>query len=354
MRHWILLPFLFIGIILACDDDETLYPSDIKEYELIIPQGDHDYDDRIVDWFNRIGVYILYEFSPEDVYFNVSSEWAELRNDTVITEMLVAYTPISDDTFSINGEVYKFEESYSQVGGGWIVYEYYDAANVLKKQYTIDYVGQFLVKEADETYVGQQLELLERIFLNFYENDVLQKRMPLKVLLGKELQEFNVSKHWRSCFNSLIISHGDFTINNLTEEELKTLKFDLNTWFLTNMTYDLSLDEFGAVTSSCWTTGVRPALDECYGLGLVKDPRLGTYNVSSDLINYREMIISNSYETLTMEPESGNYDANDFTGILHPKKDVNGLIRQKYDLLIAEYAKLGVDLQGIGNASVLK
>ena len=51
-------------------------------------------------------------------------------------------------------------------------------------------------------------------------------------------------------------------------------------------------------------------------------------------------IVSNSYATLT---SPGN--------ILDPAVDVNGLIRQRYDMMIAYFKTLfGVDLQAIGDA----
>lgn len=49
------------------------------------------------------------------------------------------------------------------------------------------------------------------------------------------------------------------------------------------------------------------------------------------------------YETLTAEPENGDYNANDYTGILHLKKDVNEKIKERYDILIQEFKRLGVD-----------
>ena len=39
---------------MGCSDDENLSPSDVPEYEITLPQGEHEYDDRIVNWFDRI------------------------------------------------------------------------------------------------------------------------------------------------------------------------------------------------------------------------------------------------------------------------------------------------------------
>ena len=57
----------------------------------------------------------------------------------------------------------------------------------------------------------------------------------------------------------------------------------------------------------------------------------------------------NKKVTLVATPVNGNYNANDLTGILHPLKDRNGLIRRKYDILINEFKRQGVDIETIGS-----
>ena len=55
---------------------------------------------------------------------------------------------------------------------------------------------------------------------------------------------------------------------------------------------------------------------------------------------FMETIVSNTYTTLT---SSG--------GVLHPGIDTKGVIRKKYDVMIAYFKNaFGVDLQAIGNA----
>ena len=63
---------------------------------------------------------------------------------------------------------------------------------------------------------------------------------------------------------------------------------------------------------------------------------------------YVEAIVSNTYEDLIAEYPATNYTNK---GILNPVKDVNGLIRQRYDILIKHMKDTyGIDLQAIGNA----
>lgn len=69
--------------------------------------------------------------------------------------------------------------------------------------------------------------------------------------------------------------------------------------------------------------------------------------VKEDFITYLEAMITKSFEELTTETQDGNYT---YDGILHSSKDVNGLIRKKYEIA-ADYLKsrYNVDLQRIGN-----
>ena len=69
---------------------------------------------------------------------------------------------------------------------------------------------------------------------------------------------------------------------------------------------------------------------------------------NQDLNNYLEMIRTTSKKVMEAEPANGNFDAWSDLGILHPKKDVNGIIRKKYDIVIKGMESLGIDIQAIG------
>ena len=354
MKWYLFLLLVIGGIILSCNDDnESLHPSNVQEYELVIPQGDHDYDKRIVEWFDSIGVYMLYKFNPADVYFNVSSTWGELITDTIVR---YTRTPLSgvvyvEDTLAyINGQEYVLGKDYVN-GSTWFCYTL-DGDDILTTQHTIRTSGTFLIDEADEAYVGEQLDLLERVFLDFYPKNVLRECMPLKIILGSDLRDEQDRFPCRGFFNNLLVSYGDASVMELTEDEIQAYKGEINEWFLDQrMKYsNFSFDEFESVTDYYWLVeGTIPASSECYALGLVLRPSSASASGTWDRGEFVKMIINNSYETLVAEPEDGGYDSRDFTGILHPKKDVNGLIREKYDLLVEEFKKNGIDLQKIGN-----
>lgn len=361
MKYWIyILALVCLGI--SCgDDSENLQPSEQLEYHLTLPQGDHDYDQRIVEWYDSCGFYILYKFNPADVYFNVDNDWAELYTDTYVNKQEF---PLGDFARVEGEEVvitpspsmpmftyrYTIGKTYDD-DGLWTNVTVLETKVVIEEQRS-KYYGSFLVEQADEKYVGDQLTLLENLFLNYYPKSLLRSTMPMKVVLGQKLRNSAKEINSYAIFNTLIFNHGCEAILSLTEKQKQELKLELNLWYLTQqLRNQLSFDEFYETADYPWIeTGVFYPSADYYGLGVLSRP---TYNLESqkenDLMDYLKMIMTNSYDKLTAEPASEAYNANDLTGILHPKKDVNGLIREKYDCLINLLKSVGIDLQGIGN-----
>ena len=76
------------------------------------------------------------------------------------------------------------------------------------------------------------------------------------------------------------------------------------------------------------------------------------YNTSkdTDALFFITAIISTPYANLMAEDTTPN----SYNGILNPKKDKNGLIRKKYDLLVnCLKENYNIDLQAIGNATLV-
>lgn len=360
---WILIVGL-VGWIGCNDDGKELTPSGVEEYELVIPQGNHEYDARIMDWFDRTGVYVLYKFNPVDVYFNLSS-WQGMYPDTVRTVNYYEMKEgdfVKDSVVHLAGVEYKLGATKNS-SSSWQEVSL-NEKTLLVVNYKTQYEGNFSVENADEAYVSKQLDLLEQIFLNFYSDTLLASVLPLKIILGRELksvagnQQTLLSKSYLLSFNNFIFSHGDETVETMTDASKKTIKNDLNKWFL--QTYDkmkdrFSYDDFYDVSDYYWAGGSassRPVDSMSYRLGFVKRPYASaqlSMIEDDDSKNYFNMIFDYSYTTLTATPPNGNYNANDLTGILHPLKDRNGLIRRKYNILIDAFKEQGIDIQTIGN-----
>ncbi len=298
MKQKILYILICVSVwMVSCNDEDTLSPTETPENGYIVPQGNHDYDQRIVNWKERCNTFILYQFKVKELYWSVTG-WLESVEDD--RNPLYPYT---------NGLI---------------------AAN------------------ADENYVGQQLDLLEAAFLNLYPDTTLARCLPLKLLLCGQLD-------WRttagrstlyntySTFDGLAFNWGNENILTMTQAQKITFKNDVNVTFLKRILANGKIVEnaefYDGVTYATAITN-----QTMYGRGFLNR----STKVENDVEYYVEAIVSNTYEDLIAEYPATNYTNK---GILNPVKDVNGLIRQRYDILIKHMKDTyGIDLQAIGNA----
>lgn len=297
MKYRLLFMVLSLLLLVGCYEEEPLTPTEGLEFRYTVPQGNHDYDAKIVDWYEKNGFYILYKFDPKDIYFNVSY-WTGPMYDSL-----------------------------------------YDS-----------WTGSVASVVAVEEYVGKQLQFVENIFLNFYSDTVLNTWMPMKLLLCSELK---TPKNMKSIemvggLDFLAINYGSPEIEDLLADEARiiTFKNSLHYLFLSRLNEQKKLvapEEFKTISESEY--GKRVEQKNMFSLGFL-DTSTGM-KVDEDLLSYIRTIISFSYDELIAETEDGDYT---MIGILNPKKDVNGLIREKYDALIHYFQHtLHMDLQAIGN-----
>ena len=273
--------FIFIILILAgaCSENDELTPSEGLEFSYTLPQGDHDYDTKIMDWFERCGFYILYRFDVErDLYWNGSSS-----------------SKMKFDQFSgIYGEI------------------------------------------ADEAHVGELLQLLEDGFLNFYEDSLLYRCMPMKLLLCATLQEATRGKVndidvYANGLDVIAVNHGHENIKELSADKAHSFKNAINVAFLQRMTSTGKMglwDEFAEVS----TYGVSSS-KTYFANGFVGGYYSSKYP-DTDLETYLEAILTTPEEELHAEPADGDMT---YKGMLHPQKDKNGLIQKKYDIVVKHY-----------------
>lgn len=295
MKLYFYLFILAIGLF-SCDDDNSLIPSETPEFGYSVPQGNHDYDERIVDWNKRCNTFILYKFDLKELYW----------------------------------EVYKWVESKPTPGD---IYAY-----------TTGLLGAV----ADETYVGEQLDLVESLFLDFYPDSTLCNLLPLKLLLCGKLDWRTASGSFRPPYNVysgydyLAFNWGNEQVLTLTADQKNAFKYDVNNAFLTRLLNSGKIVEDASFYERMNYTD-KVTQQNMYGRGFIK---AGTKQ-GNDVKNYIQAIIQTPYEDLIAEPADNDYTYN---GILHAKKDVNGYIRKKYDILVNKFKEnYGIDLQAIGN-----
>ncbi len=62
---------LFIAGIAACRKEAALQPDTINNF-YTLPQGNHSYDDSIMDIYKKYGSYVLYDFTQQDLTYDYS------------------------------------------------------------------------------------------------------------------------------------------------------------------------------------------------------------------------------------------------------------------------------------------
>lgn len=295
MKYRLIFVVLSLILWMGCYEEEPLTPTEGLEYRYTVPQGDHDYDVKIVDWYEKNGFYILYKFDPKDIYFNVSY-W---------TGML-----------------------YDSLRGEWEG-------------------GKIASGVAEEEYVMQQLQLVEDVFLNFYSDTVLNTWIPMKLLLCSDLEKDKKPIDVVGGLDFIAVRYGSQEIEELLADDAKIIKFknNLHELFIQRVIDQKKLvapKEFEELSEY----GRKVEEKTMYSKGFIERSNI-ELQVSFDFRNFIRAIFSYSYEELTADTEEKDYT---MIGILNPKKDVNGLIRKKYDVVVNYFRdSLHMDLQAIGN-----
>lgn len=296
---YILMSSIFALILSGCYEEGDLTPTERPEFGYSVPQGNHDYDDIIVDWKKRYNSFFLYQFVPRDLYWTVTG-WTEATQNP---------------------------EGSSPAWNPGSSYEV-----------------------ADENYVGEQLALLEETFLQYYPDTLLNRCLPLKVLLCGEL--YNVLNNGNhnvipalNGYDYIAVNWGSENITTMTNATWNTFKQEINTIFINRI---LGNGKLEYVKGSFWgvsdyDTNVAMGIANYYARGFLTQNK----TMNTDWNNFLKILLTVPYETLITESPATNTSR---TGILHPTKDVNGLIRKKYDILIDFFAGYGIDIQAIGNS----
>lgn len=301
-----------ICAISACSNSEgDLTPSgDALTYKL--PQGNNDYDQTIVDFYNKYGTYILYQFNDKDAYWTPSG-WK-------------------------NGA-----EGAMSAGG---------------KQ-------GYLVKASESANIKQQLSLLKEVWFDSYTDKFLKAYLPAKILLCSEIDSivYDWSSYpfklkgvkigaWYNYYN-ICTSYGNSDVNSMTATDKRIFKDKINRVFIQSIIERAIVtlpDEFTSATNY---TGVLSISDntKLWARGTFPDGYSAT--PLRDWGFFMRMMVCHTYDFLSTPPAYiDTYDTSEasWEGILSPEKDVNGIIKKRYDMVRNYYIKnYDIDLQNIGN-----
>lgn len=284
-------------LVTGCKKEEKLTASTTPEPLYsghTLPQGNHPYDADIAQLFQKYNTLFLYKYVPNDLYYNINAYLGG------------AYDSTKDST----------------TRGG-----YFDVP-------------------ADQAYVGMQLDLLKEIWLNYYPDSLLKQGLPQKVYLvdsffaaypgpGKPIANMYSYNEVYTGGDYILATWGGARVQTISPSDKYVFKGMLNAAFLA------FAHAKGVIKRSSSFTALTDY--SAFNYGNYYDYGIIDYFRSTpdaDWDAYVEAIVSNSYATLT---SPGN--------ILDPAVDTQGLIQEKYTIVIAYFkAAFGVDLQAIGNA----
>ena len=282
----------------GCYEEDELTATKAPENvygEWALPQGNHDYDLRIVEKLKKYATFFLYKYEDKDYWWGVKED-IRWKWDTV--------------------------------------------KKIAKSGYAIS--------EADEDYVGNQLTLLEETWLNYFPDTLLRRTLPYKVLLADTLMYVDGVKlevdperfTWKayniySGYDYICVGWGNKNILTMTAEEKNTFKVDLCCGFLKRLLASLLIQRSIEFTSVS-TYGSSIGQNQLYENGLLD---INARSIESDWEAYIKMIVSTPLVKLEAEG-----------GFLHESIDVKGMIRKKYDIMVKYFMdEYSIDLQAIGN-----
>ena len=296
----------FVLMLSSCYKKEDAITPTEEDHGYKVPQGNHSYDSYIVDFYNKYGKYILYEFTDKDVYWTPTT-WR------------VA-------TFA---------------NGVWTN-------------------GPEMVK-ADPAYVGDQLKLIDTTWFKYYSDAFKKDFLPVKIMLCKSVDSVYLTivssspvvfgrgvgsvAAWFN-YNNISVNYGNATAAALTPAQVKKIGAKLHLIFMQSINERklvTATSNFAAV-ANYGTTLSSQAI--AYGQGIIS-PYTGSPTANLDWANFMIAMVTMNETALKTSTAATNTT---FWGILNATKDPNGRIRQRYNMVRNYYIeKYNVDLQAIGN-----
>ena len=306
---------LFAWLLTGCYEEDKIHVGEENEPFYTLPQGNHDYDQDIVSWFDRCGFYILYDFDEKDLYWN-NEEW--------------------------------------------------------KQSGMLDYglTGKLFGKKADPEYAGELLTLITKLFFDNYPEEFLMKGMPLKMLLCSELKtvenkfmmDETTGEYWyedvlvdiltESGYDYIAITGGNSQIGNMSNSTKIELALQLNSPFLKRFGEKVLTSAPQEFFEVCDYDGVIRYGTTLFTYGYLNNSsnhkeNTKEVNKQNDLLAYLALL---GYPRSVLEETPGSTgDSNNpsLRGVFNPSRDVNGLVRKKYDILLKWIEELGVDTEGL-------
>ncbi|MDR2414004.1 MAG: putative zinc-binding metallopeptidase [Odoribacteraceae bacterium] len=292
----------------ACEREEELTPRTGPENvygDYTLPQGDHDYDAYILEFFKKYNTLMLYKYEPRDIYWNVTNN---------------AFIPVVYDSI-----------------GGVAVAGHVDTP-------------------ADEAYIGDQINMIREKFLAHYPDPFLLEMLPKKIFLLRSFVEraktgAETDKAPAAGVDYLLFQWGGEEIRSITPARVNEFKSKASEVFLRKLVSSgkLQRDPLFLSITDYTTPGSGNAARLANGFITPS-----AITESADWDAYVYAIVYTPRDTLVAP--RGTLPITDFVnrrGLLTPEYDASGKIRAKYAAITTYFKEsFGVDLQAIGNDRV--
>ena len=307
----ILFVLLAMALMVSCYKEDDLTPSEGTEEIFQIPQGDHDYDDVVVDWFEKYGFYTLYKFEFKDLYW-YNEGWIEGGN------------PIDIPTGTEKGE------------------------------------------PGDEEYVGYAMDMFNKLMMQNYPDDFIKQGMPLRVFMCSELWSlvydrvnsvYVPEKIWvyEGWDNIAVNGASSYITESLTREDQLQYSAELNAYFIEHLAEEglipMPGDDFFAV--STYENKSYSGLD-VFAAGYLGDVRNESEDIfkENDFLSYCRLAgypldVLNGEAKPEEDFDSDEYENPPFEGLF--TRPESTLCKQKYDIMINHLKSLGIDMDRIQN-----
>ncbi|WP_316838660.1 hypothetical protein [Pedobacter gandavensis] len=273
--------------------EDKLTATEFPEPGFQLPQGNNDYDQRIMDYFQRWDSYVLYKFSQQDINWRITGYDNFYKSAPAIPDYINAQLDLLESTF----------------------FKYYSDGTL----------KQFLPR---------------KVFLC----SSLGTGTTTITQVDTYLLPFGNGKF--GGYQSFALNGGNAGVSSINKA---VYRGNVNFSFLKMMDLEGKMKRSDVFTGiSDYTNPIAGTTQaDRYKRGFLVLP-VGLPEILQDWQGFIQLIVSNPYTYLT-DPAT---TASDVTakGILSPVKDANGLIKRKYDAMISFYKQqYDIDLQAIGD-----
>ena len=286
---------------MSCNKEAALTNSGYKEYGYIVPQGNHPYDQRIVNYYNKWGIAVLYNFTQQDINWKISGYDATYKSVPADTNYISNQLDLIDTTF------FRFYQD-----------------STLKQ------------------YLPLKVFLCSSLMYLTTWVDAYGLNSTTSTTLGG-YQSFPIN------WGSSRITH---LVSGTANDSAVVLRGNINFSFLKvalingTMVMSPNFAPYSDYTTALVATNNAPRYKRGF-LG-VTSSYTSLPSAPSDWYYYIQAAVSNTYANLTSTATT-SADAT-YKGILSSVKDSSGLINQKYNFVVNYYkTRYNIDLQKIGN-----